>query len=112
VGNWKSMGTQGTTCNGATATTQVSALVVISAGAAAGTFQTFADNCTAIWDLKGSTATLRPGQTCTVTVGTVNVTVTTTQGTATLNGSTIVGSQAGSTNNGCSYMQQFTLTKM
>ena len=112
VGNWNTVGTQSTTCSGATATTQLTGLTVIAAGTKASTIQTTADNCTLIWDLDGAKATLESGQTCTVSVAGANVTVTFTQSSATLSGTTITGTNTGSTNNDCSFMQQYTLTKM
>jgi hypothetical protein len=112
VGNWNAVGTQSTTCNGATTPTQLTGLTVIAAGSKAGTIQTTADNCTLLWDLSGATITLESGQTCTVSVAGANVTVTWTQSSATLSGTTITGTNTGATNNGCSFMQQYTLTKM
>ena len=112
VGNWNSSGTQSTTCAGGNATTQITGLDVISAGTKASTIVTTADNCALTWDLAGTKATLESGQTCTVSVAGANVTVTWTQSSATLSGSTITGTNTGSTNNGCSFMQQYMLTKM
>jgi hypothetical protein len=112
VGNWNAAGTQSTTCGLATSTMQISDLDVLAAGSKAGTITTTANNCTLIWDLEGSKITIESGQTCTVSVGGVNVTVTFTQSSATLSGATITGSNTGATNTGCSFMQQYTLTKM
>jgi hypothetical protein len=112
VGNWNTTGTQSTTCGGVSGTTQISGIDVIAAGSKSGTISTVADGCTLIWDVSGSTATLESGQVCTVTVSGVNVTVNWTQSSATLSGTTITGTNTGSTNNGCSFMQQYTLTKM
>ena len=87
LGNWNRTGTQSTTCGLQSGTNQLTGVVIV-------------------------TATLRPNQTCTVSVNGFNVTVTGTQGSLTLNSNTITGSEAGSTNNGCSFMQQMTLTRM
>jgi len=111
VGNWTSAGTQSTTCGTANSTDQLSGLLVIAAGTKAGTIKTTSNNCTLIWDLDGTKAALEAGQVCTVTVAGLNVTVTWTQSSATLNTTTITGTNTGSTNNGCSFMQQYTLTK-
>jgi hypothetical protein len=113
VGNWNSAGTQSTTCPVlGTTTNQITGLDVLAAGSKAGTITTTFDNCTLIWDLAGSKITIESGQTCTVSEAGVNVTVTLTQSSATLSGGTITGSNTGSTNNGCSFMQQYTLTRM
>jgi hypothetical protein len=112
LGNWMEGGTQSTTCATGTATTQLDDLVVVSAGSKAGTVQTVDDNCALIWDVSGDKATLESGQTCTVSVDGLNVTDTWTASTATLNGTTITTLTGGSTNNGCSFTQQGTLTKM
>src|SRR5689334_4416438 len=66
LGNWMSQGTQSTTCAGGTGTSQLSGLVVISAGAREGTIRTSSGNCGLIWDLDGATAFLEEGQVCTV----------------------------------------------
>ena len=112
VGNWNAAGTQSTTCGLATSTNQITGLDVIAAGTKSGTITTTADNCTLIWDLAGSKATIESGQTCTVSIAGANVTVTWTQSSFTLASGMITGSNTGSTNNGCSFMQQYTLTKM
>ncbi|HVV81628.1 MAG TPA: hypothetical protein VHE35_01070 [Kofleriaceae bacterium] len=112
LGNWSAAGTQSTTCGASTTTSQVTGVVIISAGPDDGSIQTLLDNCTLLWDVSGTRATLRSGQLCTVTVAGSNVTVTWTQSTATIDGSTIMANNTGATNNGCSFMQQATLTKM
>jgi hypothetical protein len=112
VGNWSTAGTQSTTCPSLpTQTTQMSGIVVIAAGAQPGTIKTTADSCTLIWDLDGTRASLESGQLCTVNVGGNNYTITWTQSSSTLNGTTITGTNTGAANNGCSFMQQYTLTK-
>jgi len=111
IANWNSSGTQSTTCGTATQTSQISGLVVIAAGAMPGTIKTTANNCTLIWDLDGANASLQSGQLCTVNVGGMNYTITWTQSSCSLNGTTITGTNTGATNNGCSFMQQYTLTK-
>lgn len=112
IGNWMEGGTQSTTCGVVSGTTQISGLVVISAGTKGGTLQTFSDNCTLIWDVSGSRATIETGQTCTVSVNGANATVTWTASTMTLNGNTITVLTGGSATNSCSFTQQGTLTKM
>ena len=112
IGNWNATGTQSTTCGLATSTNQITGLDVIAAGSKSGTITTTANSCTLIWDLSGSKITMESGQTCTVSVAGANVTVMWTQSSATLSGGAITGSNTGSTNNGCSFMQQYTLTKM
>jgi hypothetical protein len=111
LGNWNRTGTQSTTCGLTSGTNQLTGVVIVTA-AAGGAIQTAIDNCNVLWDVNGNKATLRPGQMCTVSVNGFNVTVTGTQGTVTLNGNTMTGTEAGSTNNGCSFMQQMTLTRM
>jgi hypothetical protein len=112
IGNWNTTGTQSTTCPGIpTQTSQLSGLVVIAAGAMAGTIKTTANNCTLIWDLDHNNASLQTGQLCTVTVAGNNYTVTWTNSSSTINGTTITGTNTGSTNNNCSFMQQYTMTK-
>jgi hypothetical protein len=112
LGNWARTGTQSTTCGLSSATTQLNGLVIVTAGPAGGTIKTSVDNCDSIWDVSGSKGTLRPNQTCTVSINGFNVTVTATQGSATLSGNIIAGTEAGSANNGCSFNQQLTLTRM
>lgn len=112
VGSWNATGTQSTTCTGIpTQTTQLSGVTVIAAGAMPGTIKTTANGCTLIWDLDHANASLETGQMCTVNVGGNNYTITWTQSSCTLNGTTITGTNTGSSNNGCSFMQQYTLTK-
>jgi hypothetical protein len=111
LGNWMRTGTQSTTCGLQTGTNQLTGLVVVTAGPS-GTIKTTADGCDTLWDVSGNKATLRPGQMCTVTINGFNVTVTGTQGTVTLNGNIATGTEAGSANNGCSWNQQLTLTRM
>jgi hypothetical protein len=110
-GNWNTTGTQSTTCSGVTSTSQMSGLVVIAAGEKAGTIKTTANGCTLIWDLDNANASLESGQMCTVSVSGSNVTITWTQSTSTL-ATTITGTNTGETNTNCSFMQQYTLTKM
>jgi hypothetical protein len=113
LGNWTVAGTQSTTCGNQSGTSQLSGLAAISAGPTSGTIKLLGGDCVTIWDVQGSTATQRTGQVCTVTVGALNVTISTTGGTATLSGKTATGMATGQTSNGaCSYRQQFTLTKM
>lgn len=111
VGNWMEGGTQSTTCAGASTTTQLSMLVVFSAGTKAGTIESSADNCVLVWDVSGDQATLESGQTCTATIDGVNATVTWTASTLTLDGNTMTGTLGGSGND-CPFTQQATLTKM
>jgi hypothetical protein len=111
LGNWMEGGTQSTTCAGVSTTTQLSMLVVFSAGPKAGTIQSSADNCALVWDVSGDKATLESGQTCTATVDGVNASVSWTASTLTLNGNTMTGTLGGSGNN-CPFTQQATLTKM
>lgn len=112
VGNWMEGGTQSTTCAGASTTTQISMVTIISAGTKDGTIQTLADSCPLNWDVGGSKATLETGQACTVSIDGVNATVGWTASSMTLNGNTITGTAGGATTSGCSFTQQFTLTKM
>ena len=111
-GNWNRTGTQSTTCGLLNNTNQLTGILVIGAGTMPGTLQITADGCMVLWDVADTRATLRPGQMCTVSVNGFNATVTGTQGTAMLAGTTITGTQAGSANNGCSFMQQMTLNRM
>jgi hypothetical protein len=112
VGNWTQQGTQSTTCGTWSGTNQLSGLVVISLGPRAGTIRTRADDCALIWDLEGATASLERDQICTVSVDGNNVTIYWTQSTATVNGATITATNTGAANNGCSFMQQVTLTRL
>jgi hypothetical protein len=112
VGNWNRTGTQSTTCGVASGTNQLSGVIIIIPGSMSGTIQSQSENCALLWDVKGDKATLRAGQTCTVSVNGFNATIMGTQGSATISGSTITGTESGSTNNGCSFTQQFTLTRM
>jgi hypothetical protein len=113
LGNWTVAGTQSTTCGNQSGTSQLSGLVAISAGPMGGTIRTLGGDCTTVWEVHGSTATQNTGQLCTVTVGALNATISTTGGMMTMNGKTATGMATGQTSNGaCSYRQQFTLTKM
>src|SRR5690348_6860138 len=70
LGNWNTAGTQSTTCAiGGTQTSQLSGVVVITAGSDSGTISTLVNNCPLVWDVSGTHATLRSGQMCTVSVG-------------------------------------------
>ncbi len=109
LGNWTETGTQATTCGAASSTTQISQAVVITADN--DTLETSSDNCELMWDLDSDSATLASGQICTVSINGLNVTVEWTQSRATLAGATITLNATGATNNGCSFMQQATLTK-
>jgi hypothetical protein len=111
LGNWTSTGTQSTTCGGATGTSQLSGLVVITDGRDPSTIKSVANNCALVWDLSGSSAELETGQLCTVSVVGSDVTVSWTQSSMTIDGNTITGTTTGATNNGCSFMQQATLTR-
>jgi hypothetical protein len=112
LGNWMEGGTQSTTCGTVSATTQISMLVVFSAGVKSGTIQTYADSCTLVWDVSGSKAILESGQACTVSVNGVNATVGWTASTLTLNGNTMTAVTGGAATNGCSFTQQATLTRL
>lgn len=112
IGNWNETGTQSTTCGVQTATTQLSDLVVISAGPSPDTIKTLANSCPLIWTLDGEGAALEGGQVCTVSVNGFNVTILWTQSTATLSGDRITANTTGATNNGCTFMQQATLTRI
>jgi hypothetical protein len=112
LGNWMEGGTQSTTCGTATETTQVSQLVVISTGPKSGTIQTNSESCPLTWDVNGDKVTLESGQSCTASVDGVNVTVDWTASSGTLSGNLITGTTGGSTTNGCSFTQQYTLTRM
>ena len=111
VGNWMEGGTQSTTCAGVSTTTQLSMLVVFSAGTKAGTIESSADSCVLVWDVSGDKATLESGQTCTASIDGVNASVTWTASTLTLDGNTMTGTLGGSGND-CPFTQQATLTKM
>jgi len=111
IGNWNQSGTQSTTCGAQTATTQLSDLVVISAQSKIDTIKTLANNCPLIWNLDGANAALASGQVCTVSVNGFNVTITWTQSSARLNGDVITANTTGATNNGCTFMQQITMTR-
>lgn len=110
-GAWNETGTQSTTCGGASNTTQLSQTVAIQPGSEDNTIETDSDSCQLVWDLDGGTANLASGQICTVSVDGVDVTVEWTQSTATLASGQIAMTATGATNNGCSFMQQATLTK-
>jgi hypothetical protein len=69
------------------------------------------DNCVIQSDLVGAMAT-GGNQACTVSAAGTNVFVTWTQISATLSGSTITGTNTGTTDTGCSFTQQYTLKKM
>ena len=112
IGNWNVTGTQSTTCGAVSGTTQISSLNVITPGPKSGTISTTTAGCTLTWDVVSARATLENGQTCTVRVNGINVTVMWTQSSATLAAGVITGTNTGSANNGCSFMQQYTLTKM
>ena len=113
IGNWMETGTQATTCSGVSQTTQISQLVVISAGTKSGQIETDSESCPLYWDVSGDKATLETGQSCTGSVDGVSVTVDWTASSATLSGSTATGTAGGSTDSpACSFNQQFTLTKM
>ena len=111
LGNWTSSGTQSTTCGTATGTSQLSGLVVIADGHDPDTIKSTADSCALVWDLSGSSASLESGQVCTISVAGGDVTVAWTQSAMTIAGDTITGTTTGATNNGCSFMQQVTLTR-
>jgi hypothetical protein len=110
IGNWSTTGTQSTTCGGGTGTSQLSGLVVISEGPKADTIVTDSGGCRLVWDLDGATAALEGGQVCTVSVNGASFTVSWTQSAMSLHGTTITGTTTGAANNGCSFMQQVTLT--
>ena len=88
-------------------------VIIISAGSESTTIQTTLSNsCPLVWEVSGGNATLEAGQSCTVSVNGVNAAVAWTTSSAALAGSTITGTAGGSANNGCSFTQQFTLTKL
>jgi hypothetical protein len=112
-GNWMEGGTQSTTCGPTVLpASQISQLLVISAGTKSGTIETDADSCSLIWDVSGDKATLESGQSCTASVDGVDATVGWTASSMTLSGTTITGTAGGAATNSCSFNQQFTLTKM
>jgi hypothetical protein len=113
LGSWTQGGTQSTTCGAVIETTDLSGVVVISAGTKSGTIQTSTNGCVLTWDVSGDSATLASGQSCTFLVFGTNATVSWTAGSVSLSGLTITGTAGGSADNGCSAVdQQLTLTKM
>jgi hypothetical protein len=116
LGNWSiSMGSQSTTCGASTGTDQLNGLVVFELGSEPSTLTTTAaaNNCQLTWyvDADGNEATLQKDQTCTVQAGGASVTVFWTQSSMKRSGDLITGSNTGAANNGCSFTQQYTLTK-
>jgi hypothetical protein len=113
VGNWMEGGTETTICGAVSETTDLGGVLVISAGGKSGTIQTSFSGCQLTWDVSGDSATLESGQSCALTVFGTNANVTWTAGSATLSGSTISGTLAGTPDNNCSSItQQLMLTKM
>jgi hypothetical protein len=112
IGTWNSSGTQSMTCGRATSTSQITGVVGIVAGMEVPhSIVMTIENCVIQSDLMGAKATAG-SQVCTLNAGGTNVTVTWTLISAMLSGSTITGTNTGSTNSECSFTQQYTLTKM
>jgi hypothetical protein len=113
VGNWTTAGSQTTTCaRGKGGVTQLTGEVNIATGAASDTITTSANNCPLSWTVSQNVATMKPAQFCTVFVNGSPVVVTWQNGSSTMNGKTITFTNSGNTNNGCTFVEQGTLTKM
>jgi len=124
VGSWTRAGTQVTMCGGVSTTTQLAGTVTISLGAATGTVEasveilscpfagcTSTTNCSLLLSVTGDSATLGPGQSCAASVDGADATITFATGTDTLDDDTITSNATGTSSNGCTVAQQYTLTR-
>ncbi len=115
VGRWTQAGTASDSC--VTSPGALGGTATISIAAAADTFQLAGDApgdlCDLTWSPTGSTATVVPGQTCTLALGGTTVTFSVADGTATLSAAqTIKGSVDGDADGGCAVTEMFTLARI
>jgi hypothetical protein len=113
IGSWTNGGTQTTTCKyQGTSTAQIVDPVTITAGSTPGTITTNVATCPLSWTVDKNVATIKAGSFCTVHVKGTNVGITWHNAALTLNGNLVTYTNAGATDNNCTFTQQGTMTKM